>query len=452
MESACAPESGAPPPPALSFLTATPAGTTSGNHARGGGAHHGGGGVGPPPQLDDAGAQPGDAAAASRDSTVVHRVPVAGPGAAAAAAAAVVVTASADRMGPLAAEGPAVDADMEGVGGGGAAAAMTSPQPPPASTRAVVATVGPHVQRPPRKRLHCHRVLSSTVTARAGAATAAARACSSAWLPDRTRLSRTRSSPRRQGAFSAAVTEVAGAVSTRRSAGRRQGAARRRAARRPGCGHLCDGAHRGPFRGSPTGPAAVAARIPGVTTAGGDMGGSNGASLPAAGMRTERNTVAEAPAAAPPRAPPTPSPPTGGNRTPRSSQNAATLMCSAGRVAAGVALSHKWMSRMAEWRSGGRPKTQTVTAPPSTDGVARRKPEGGGGDPVKELGAAAGRWVAGWGWGARTRPTTATATTWPPAELSRRLVATKGEEEGHRQQGETGSGDRCTSQTCDRGR
>ena len=247
MESACAPESGAPPPPALSFLTATPAGTTSGNHARGGGAHHGGGGVGPLPQLDDAGAQPGDAAAASRDSTVVHIVLVAGPGAGAAAAAAVAVTASADRMGPLAADGCAVDVDMEGVGGGAAAATMSSPQPPPASTRAVVATVGPHVQRPPRKRLHCDRVTSSTVTARAGAATAATRACSSTWLRDRTCLSRTRSSQRRQGAFTAAATKVAGAVSTRRSAGRRQGAARRRAARRPDCGHLGDGAHRGSF-------------------------------------------------------------------------------------------------------------------------------------------------------------------------------------------------------------
>jgi len=127
-------------------------------------------------------------------------------------------------------------------------------------------------------------------------------------------------------------------------------------------------------------------------------------------------------------------------------------MCSAGVVAAGVALSHKRMSRTAEWRSGGQPNTQTVTPPPSTDGVARRKREGEGGDPVEELGAAAGQWVAGWGWGARTRPTTETATTWPPAELSIRLVATKREEEGHRQQGETGSGDRCTSQTCDSGR
>jgi len=136
---------------------------------------------------------------------------------------------------------------MEGVGGGGAAAAMTSPQPPPASTGAVVATVDPHVQRPPRKRLHCHRVTSSSVTARAGALTAAARACSSAWLRDKKRLSRTRSSPRRQGAFTAAATEMAGEVRTRRSAGRRQGAARRRAARRPGCGHLGDGAHRGSF-------------------------------------------------------------------------------------------------------------------------------------------------------------------------------------------------------------
>ena len=125
------------------------------------------------------------------------------------------------------------------------------------------------------------------------------------------------------------------------------------------------------FRGSLTGPAAVAARIPGITTGGGDMGESGGASLPAAGKLTERNTVAEAPAASPQRPPPTPSPPTGANRTPRSSPDAGTLMRNAGMVAAGVALSLKRMSRMVEWRSGGRPKTQTVTPPPSTDGVAR---------------------------------------------------------------------------------
>jgi len=89
---------------------------------------------------------------------------VAEPGSAAAADAAAAVTASAVHMRSLT-DGRAVDADMEGVEGGGAATAMTLPQLPPASTLAVVATGGPHFQRPPCKRRHCHRVTCFTVTA-----------------------------------------------------------------------------------------------------------------------------------------------------------------------------------------------------------------------------------------------------------------------------------------------
>ena len=164
MERACRPESDAPTPPALPSLTATPAGNLSGNHTRGADAHRCRCGVAPPPQLDDEGAQPGDAAAASRDSTVIHTVLGAATGATAEAAAAACVTASAYSRRKLT-DGRAVDADMEGVEGGGAATAMTLPQLPPASTLAVVATGGPHFQRPPCKRRHCHRVTCFTVTA-----------------------------------------------------------------------------------------------------------------------------------------------------------------------------------------------------------------------------------------------------------------------------------------------
>jgi len=90
-------------------------------------------------------------------------------------------------------------------------------------------------------------VTAFTVAASAGVATAASRACSSTWLRDGTRLSKTRSAPRRQGTFTAAAKAVAGAASTRRSEGHRQGAARRRAARRHGCWQLVDGTHRGSF-------------------------------------------------------------------------------------------------------------------------------------------------------------------------------------------------------------
>ena len=154
MERACRPECDAPTPPALPSLMATPAGSPSGNHTRGADAHCRRFVVAPPPQLDDEGAQPGDAAAASRDSTVVHTVLGAANGAAADAAAAACVTASADCRRKLA-DGRAVDADMEGVGGGGAAAAVALPQLPPASKLAVVATVGDQVQHPPRTRRPC---------------------------------------------------------------------------------------------------------------------------------------------------------------------------------------------------------------------------------------------------------------------------------------------------------
>jgi len=193
-------------------------------------------------------------------------------------------------------------------------------------------------------------------------------------------------------------------------------------------------------------------RIPGIATAGGDMGGSGGASLPEAGKRTESSMGVEAPAAAPPRPPPTPSSPTGPTRTPRLSPNAAFSMCSAGVVAADLTLSRRRMRRMAKGSGGGRKKPQTVTLLPSADGVSRRKQGGEGWNSVEELGAAVGLWLAGWGWRARKRPPTATATTWPPAELSPRLLETTGEEEGHRHMGKPGSGDRCTGQTCDGGR
>jgi len=60
-------------------------------------------------------------------------------------------------------------------------------------------------------------------------------------------------------------------------------------------------------------------------------------------------------------------------------------MCRAGVVASGPAFSHERMSRMADRRSGGRPKTPTVTPPSSTDGVEGRKTGGEGGDLIEEL-------------------------------------------------------------------